>query len=430
MTKKIQDDNKLYSFLRPYVDHCVRRSYRRFEVHGIENIPKEGSLIFACNHSNALMDALVVLASSRHKKVFMARGDIFQKPAIAKILWFLRILPIFRIRDGFSSVKNNNAEIIDKAIDVVHDEVRFFLFPEGTHRAKHSLLKLSKGVFHIALGANDKFGEEKPIYIVPIGVEYSDYYRFRSNTLINYGKPINVTQFIEDCEEENEAIIMNKLKSHLYDRMSELFSFIPDDEYYTPIWEIVKMKNNKRGGSLYKKMQRNRKTIDKVLKYKEEHPEEAQKLFQKVEQFADQRIKEKISVYSIAKRRPLIHNILKFLATIVLFPFFVAATAVSLPTILITTILRLKLKDRAFLNTARFGVRFVMSPLIFIGGTIALFCTLDWWMALLGSGFIYISNNLFYDYSEMVRRWVSDFRWTFKRRLRKQFKSLNINKLF
>ena len=153
---KIQDDNKLYSFLRPFVDYHVRKAFRRYKVIGYDKIPEN-----AANHTNTLMDALVLLCINHEKKVFIARGDIFKKPFIAKIMYFLRILPIYRIRDGFKSVKDNNAEIIDKAADVIRDEVKLFLYPEATHRTKHSLRQLSKGIFHIALKANADFARLK-----------------------------------------------------------------------------------------------------------------------------------------------------------------------------------------------------------------------------------------------------------------------------
>ncbi|MBR4428441.1 MAG: hypothetical protein IKS78_03710, partial [Clostridia bacterium] len=108
---KIQDNNLLYNIVRPIVDFNARRSYRRFEVHGQKNLPKDGALIFGINHSNTLMDALVVLATSRHKKVFMARGDIFANPTVAKILKFNRILPLFRIRNGAAAVRSNTDSI-------------------------------------------------------------------------------------------------------------------------------------------------------------------------------------------------------------------------------------------------------------------------------------------------------------------------------
>ena len=107
MARKIQDPDYLYSILLPYINWHTRRSYRRFEVHGKENLPKDGGLIFGANHSNTLMDALVLLSSNNVRKVFIARGDIFKNPIAAKVLTFLRILPIFRIRNGVAAVRNN-----------------------------------------------------------------------------------------------------------------------------------------------------------------------------------------------------------------------------------------------------------------------------------------------------------------------------------
>ena len=153
MAKKIQDTDYLYSFLLPYVNWHTRRSYRRFEVHGKKKLPKDKALIFGVNHSNTLMDALVLLSSNNIKKVFIARGDIFKNPIVAKILTFLRILPIFRIRNGVAAVRQND-DSLNKAVDVIHDHVDLYLFPEGTHRTKHSLMRMGKGLFHIALDAN------------------------------------------------------------------------------------------------------------------------------------------------------------------------------------------------------------------------------------------------------------------------------------
>ena len=59
--KKIYDKDNLYTFLRPIVDWCIRHSYRKIEVRGEENLPQDGPFILAANHSNTLMDALVIL---------------------------------------------------------------------------------------------------------------------------------------------------------------------------------------------------------------------------------------------------------------------------------------------------------------------------------------------------------------------------------
>ena len=429
MAKKIQDPDFWYSFLLPYVNWHTRIAYRRFEVHGKEHLPKDSAVIFGVNHSNTLMDALVLLAADNIKKVFIARGDIFKNPAVAKILNFLRILPIFRIRNGVAAVRQND-DSLNKAVDVIHDHVDLYLFPEGTHRTKHSLMRMGKGLFHIALDANKQFGEKSPVYIIPTAIEYGDYFRYRSTAMIHFGQPINVTEFIQNTTEENEAIIINQLKDILGEEISKLFTYIPDDEDYDAIWEIVKMKNEKRAGSLFKKMLRNRETVAKVLKFREEKPEEAKDLFERVLAFDKERRRQKISVMSTARKYPLINFIWRLAVLLVGLPYFAASAIVNLPVWLTTSIIKSKLKDKAFSNTVSFGVEFVLFPLVFIIGTILLFCYLPWYWALGGMVLLFFSYRVFVDYCEVCRRWISDVRWTFKTRLRKQYESLNLNTLF
>lgn len=430
MARKIQDPSLFYSLLQFYVSTFhTRRAYRRFEVHGAKNLPKDGALIFGVNHSNTLMDALVLVASNRCKKVFIARGDIFKKPIVAKILTAIGILPIYRMRNGVAAVRNND-ESLDKAVDVVHDRVELYIFPEGMHRTKHSLLRLSKGIFHIAMDSNQKFGKEEPIYIVPVGIEYGDYFRFRSTAMIQYGEAINVTDFIRNSTEENEAVVINQLREMLYERISEQFTFIPDDDDYNAIWEIVKMKNIKRAGGLFKKMQRNRDTVSKVLKYREEHPEEAKQLFERVNEFAKERVKNRISVTSTSKKLPFFNFVWKFLVAIIGLPYFVASAIVNLPVWLVTDIIKGKLKDPAFGNTVSFGVKFLLFPLIFIAGTAVMYSKMPWEWATVGTVLLMFSYDIFVDYKELVRRFISDIRWSCKGKLRKLYASLHLNDLF
>lgn len=415
---KIQEDNKLYSFLRPYVDYHIRKAFRRCEVVGFDKLPKNAACIFAANHTNTLMDALVLLRVSREKKVFIARGDMFKKPTIAKIMHFLRILPIYRIRDGFKSVKDNNAEIIDKAADVIHDEVKLFLYPEATHRTKHSLRQLSKGIFHIALKANDDFGHEKPVYIVPTGIEYGDYFRYRSTALVNFGEPINVTEYVNQHKDETEAVIMNGLREMLTERMSKQISFIPDnEENYEAIWEMTKIKAGCKG-SLTERLRRNQETIKEILEWKEREPEKAKDTFEKVDKFIKRRKKKGISVTSVAKENIATTVLWKTLVAILGLPLYAATAIATLPIWLVTMILKNSFKDKAWGNTVSFGTEFVLHPLLMTLCVVLTFCLLPWEIALGCSIFYYFSYLYFVDFTEFLRRWKSDIKWMFNKKLR------------
>lgn len=418
---KIQDDNRLYSFLRPFVDHHLRKTFRRYKVIGAENIPQDAACIFAANHTNTLMDALVLLSMSPEKKVFIARGDIFKKPVIAKLMHFCRILPIYRIRDGFKSVKDNNAEIIDKAVDVIHDEVKLFLYPEAAHRTKHSLRQLSKGIFHIALKANEEFGHEKPIYIIPTGIEYGDYFRYRSTALINIGKPINVTEYVNNHKDETEAIIMNGLRELLTERLSEQISYIPDNEEdYEAIWEMTKIRSGLKG-SLEERLKRNQETIREILEWKEKEPEKAKETFVEVNKFIKQRKKKGISVTSVTKKNIIGTVLWKTLVALLGLPLYAASAIATLPIWLVTMILRNCFKDKAWGNTVSFGVEYVMHPLLMTLCIILTFCLMPWKFALASCVFYYYAYMYFVDFSEFLRRWWSDVKWSFNHKKMRRF---------
>lgn len=421
---KIQDDNKLYSFLRPFVDYHIKKSFRRYKVTGKENIPQNAACIFAANHTNTLMDALVLLCASREKKVFIARGDIFKRPIIAKFFHFCRILPIYRIRDGYKSVKDNNSEIIEKAADVIHDEVKLFLYPEATHRTKHSLRQLSKGIFHIALKANQEFGHEKPIYIIPTGIEYGDYFRYRSTALISFGKPINVTEYVNQHKEENEAIVMNGLRELVTEGLSKQISYIPDnEENYEAIWEMTKIKSGLKG-NLEERLEHNQKTIKDILEWKEKSPEKAKDKFEKVNKFIKKRKKKGISVTSVSKRNIVGTVLWKTLVALLGLPLYIASTIATLPIWLITMILKNSFKDKAWGNTVSFAAETILHPLLMTLCIVLTFCFLPWEIATASCVFYYISYIYFIDFSEFLRRWISDVKWCFNKKLRAMSREL------
>lgn len=421
---KIQDDNWLYSFLRIFVDHHTFRGFRRYRIVGRENIP-EGACLYGSNHCNTLMDAMVILATTHEKKVFIARADIFQNLKTAKILRWMRILPIYRIRDGIGAVRDKNGDTMDQAMDVMYDEVPMYLFPEATHRTKHSLRPISKGIFHIALGANNKYGKEKPVYIVPVGLEYGDYFRFRSTILLSYGEPINVSEFVKGREEENEAVILNELKTVLRERMAKLISFIPDeDEDYEAIWELTKIRAGKQPCSLKKRLENNNQKIAEILDFKEKEPEKAKTLFDKVRDFTRLRKEKKISVKSVANKATFGKTLLKSLLMLLGLPFYVAAAVVSCPIWIIAYFVLKGLRDKAFRNTANYCVEMVMHPLVMAAGITLLFCLVPWKFAALGSVFLYYSYVYFIDYNEWLRIWMSDIRLIFNGKLKEKAKEL------
>src|SRR4030043_2238576 len=191
-----------YSSFKFYCSIFHRIFYRTIQVKFRERIPKGVPVIFAPNHQNALMDALVVLFTSGHDLVFVARADIFKNAFLAGILRLFKMYPIYRIRDGVGEMSKNE-EIFQKAIDVLdRGKCPFAIMPEGNHSDKRRLRPLVKGIFRIAFRAQEKYEDREGVQIVPVGIDYSHYSNFRSRVLIVYGLPVSVGKYYRHYRED------------------------------------------------------------------------------------------------------------------------------------------------------------------------------------------------------------------------------------
>ena len=128
--RKLQDRDWRYDILHRLVNLTTKASFRKIKYAGMERIPKDAAIIFAPNHTGALMDAMVILAMNHSPKVFIARADIFRNPKLAAMFKFFKMMPIMRMRDGIEEVKKNN-KAIGIAADVLKDKVPLCIFPEG-----------------------------------------------------------------------------------------------------------------------------------------------------------------------------------------------------------------------------------------------------------------------------------------------------------
>lgn len=431
MRKRIHDNDRLYTFLKIFVDWSVRSSYTKYQVEGLENIPQDGSVIWAANHTNALMDPMVLLSSTKCAKVFVARADIFKKPWAKKALTFLRVMPIFRIRDGFDAVKQNDRSIA-QATDVILNGVPFIIYPEATHRPKHSLLKLSKGAFHIAESAIEQAPEGHPVYILPIGIEYGDYFRYRSTVLVRFAKPLNVTDFKREHADLPLPVVMLKLREELSKRMAGQIVFIPDDDDYDAIWEYVKLEagNPERfrkalaqveseSGMKYEGLMKNQAVdkffVAKALALKESNPQKAAELFGQIEKFRLWRIQHGISVYSVANPKSLLSLLFRMIGLALLFPYALFCSVVSSISWIPTMAILRGIKDDAFYNTVRFGVRMGLAVPSLIIWCLVFFLVFPWKIALALLVLSLPSLRMVYDYGMWARRFSSDFKWLFRR---------------
>ena len=415
--KKIQDYDPWYSILRYYVDAVIKLSYRKIRQTGRDNIPTDGAVIYAPNHTGTLMDALVILANDRNPKVFVARADIFKNPKLAKMFRFFKMMPIMRMRDGFDEVKKNN-KTIEQATEVLKDKVPFCIFPEGTHQTKYSLQPISKGIFRIALQAQALM-PDMPLYIVPVGIHYGSFWRYRSTTYMRYGEPMKIGDYLEQNEDKTPQELMNIMKGALEERMKDALLYIPNNEDYDAAYEIcaavvneqvANLKGKNKLNAMDAQFVANNLTVKQISNLKEKNTELADRLISLGNKAAKIRKAKNISLKSVVAKHSFIFNILKLLILLVTLPYTLVAGICAVPTTLLSNILCKKFKDRAFHNSVRMLINLLLWPLLMIIYSIIAYICIPWQWALPLTLVLLPAPYLIHDVYRAVRIMVSDYK--------------------
>lgn len=384
------------------VNIWLRVYYKKIVVNGIENIPENTPLIFAPSHQNALMDALAVLLPLKSNPVFLARSDVFSSKIVSKLLKFCKIMPVYRIRDGFDTLQKNE-EIFQQSIKVLENRNKLVILPEGSHAGFRRLRALKKGIFRIAFKAEENNNFNLGLKIIPAGLDYSNYYKFNQVLYINYGKPIEVKKYME-LYKENEQKGYKGLMDELSDSLKAVMVNIENERYYKlydELREIYKYKmQEKLGFNSIKQPNKficDKKLIEILDKHYIKNPEVFQWLDNKVKTYV--RFLKKLNFRNWLLNKNKYSFILIFFKSIwlfITFPVFLYGFINNyLPFQIPVMISGKKVKDKQFVSTFNFGLGIVFFHLFYLFQIIAvsiifknIWITLGYFISLIPSGIL------------------------------------------
>jgi len=403
--------------------------YRKVIVIGRDNINPDHHLIFAPNHQNALMDALAVLFTHKGQPVFLARADIFKRKFIASLLYFLKILPVYRLRDGFSTLRGND-EIFDKTIDVLRNKNGLVILPEGDHAGFRRLRQLKKGICRVAFQAEEASDFALNIKIIPVGLEYSSYNRFRQVLTVVYGKPVEVSEF-HDMYRKNPEIALNELRNRLSSEIKKLIVHIQSDEDYEAIDELRNLINGRYSDDIkFPKLYRDRELIDKLNAICSKDLTMYKKICSMTLE-VKKKAKELNTEYRLLakKKHPLGWLIAGIAGIVATFPIFIYGNIFTLTFLAIPKLQIKKIKDIQFHSSVRYGLSLglaiIMLPLFLI---LLLIFVSSWWLALMIFVTIPLTGVFAWNYSLLFRRIIGGFRiWKYKRNNNQDYLELKRN---
>jgi len=216
-----------YRLLKGYVKAGLSIYFKKWQNENTHNIPAEGPFIFVANHQNAFLDALLVVCGIKRNPWFLARGDVFNKGWVNTLLTFCRIKPVFRFRDGHSSMRKNE-RIMNETVELLRKGECVLLFGEGNHNQPWTTRNLQKGFAHLAFQYMEK--TQSDIAIIPVGIHYENHDDFRSRVLVDYGKPISMMEVTKNIPNHREKFGI--VQSYVAKKLQALILTLPLDDNY------------------------------------------------------------------------------------------------------------------------------------------------------------------------------------------------------
>jgi 1-acyl-sn-glycerol-3-phosphate acyltransferase len=362
-----------YSFVRNvFAVPVFHLFYRKVDILGAKDVPDTGAIIFTPNHQNALMDALSIILTKDRQPVFIAQADICKKPLIISALHFLRILPVFRKRDGGNS-SDNNQESFDLILKVLLNRQAVGIMPEGTHNEIKRLRMLQKGVFRLAMQAQEKYGNTPMVKIIPVGLEYTNTVKFRSDVIIRYGTAIEVSDFY-DRYVENQARAFKQMQDVLMEKMREGMVDITNEQYYGEI-ERLRVICQRRAVQKFgldirnaeHRLQAQQKTIAALQEYARTNPVEMSALGLAVKEYAAIIQKRNLRDW-VVERQPfsfaglLARSVLALLG----FPFWFSGLLLNYLPYWLSAFASRKVKDPQFVTSVQFVAAMAIFPVYYL----------------------------------------------------------------
>ncbi|WP_426489724.1 lysophospholipid acyltransferase family protein [Hymenobacter sp. 102] len=270
-----------YTVMKPLVQVALRVFFRQLEVRHPERLQQPGPLLICSNHPNTLMDPLVAAVNRRQPIAFLAKSTFFQNPILRAIMESGNSIPIYRRQDVDSGAEKltpaqleaMNEKIFGRCYDYFDRGGTIMIFPEGTSVQERRLRPLKTGAARIALGAEARHDFRLGLRILPMGINYFDPSRFRSDVFVDVAEPIAVAEYADQYRQDPEAAA-DALTEEIRRRMEQRLVITRTDEEDELVTQVERtfgqhlIQDDEE--TLYDNFQLSR-TLLKAVRYFEQH---------------------------------------------------------------------------------------------------------------------------------------------------------------
>ena len=223
------------TLLRRLIRRVVRFYYPVIRVTHAERLPEEGATLYIANHPNSLIDPVLIGIATQRPVRFMAKAPLFKGRILGALLRSVGMIPAYRASDDKSSVRRN-VESLTVAAENLAKGLPMGIFPEGKSHDLTHVEQVKTGAARIAQQAVELAGG-KPVWVVPLGINYEEKSRFRSRVWVAVGETVNATDWFAK-HDGNEKQAMRQLTIMLDERIKAVVVHL-DDARWSPLLDSL-----------------------------------------------------------------------------------------------------------------------------------------------------------------------------------------------
>jgi 1-acyl-sn-glycerol-3-phosphate acyltransferase len=216
------------------------------DVVGAERIPRQGPLIVAANHHNALVDAVLLLSTVPRRLVPVAKAPLFGNPLVGPFLRVIGALPVHRRQEGGTDPARN-AALFSASTDTLRRGGAILIFPEGVSQPAPTLMPLRTGAARMLLAA--EAGGVSPVTLLPVGLMFHEPGTFRTGwAVVSVGEPVTTGDTVALARAEPEEAA-RRLTARLGEALRGLIADVDDRQTLRLVEHAERLWRQERAGA-------------------------------------------------------------------------------------------------------------------------------------------------------------------------------------
>ncbi len=229
----------IYHLLRLFWKLALFGFFRRVEVEGRDRVPESGPLLLVPNHTNALVDPLVILVQLERPVTLTAKSTLAGNPLLGILMRAARVITFHRSQDrSLGADPSLNAAAFAECRKQLKKGAAICIFPEGVSHSDPVLRPFRTGAARIALEYLERDSNRGGLKIVPVGLHFEAKDRFRSTARVEFGPPIDLASWRSANPNADAAELTGKIERAVR-TLTLNFSAPARSELFTWAAEIV-----------------------------------------------------------------------------------------------------------------------------------------------------------------------------------------------